>query len=181
MKIKSLQIGEDNINKFTLNFYNCVSKLRILELAVDEKNLAYSILTKIPESLGVVWDSIITSGSTSNNPLFSKVILNLLDSYIKTNCKYTDKVQKELDQDKDQNTAAVLFNQICPKSSHNPKAKHPASNCFSLHPKLLKGCRNGIEKQLNRAKAHSTNILPEQPKAYLASANLFEGYQGKAL
>ncbi|CAH7682356.1 hypothetical protein PPACK8108_LOCUS15225 [Phakopsora pachyrhizi] len=69
MNIKFLQLRDDNISKVILSFYNCVSELRILEVAIDEENLAYDILAKIPESLRLVCDSVITSGSTSSSPI----------------------------------------------------------------------------------------------------------------
>ncbi|CAH7673125.1 hypothetical protein PPACK8108_LOCUS7990 [Phakopsora pachyrhizi] len=44
MKIKLLQLKDNNINSFILSFYKCVSELRMLDVAVDKENLAYDIL-----------------------------------------------------------------------------------------------------------------------------------------
>ncbi|KAI8444380.1 hypothetical protein BY996DRAFT_6425980 [Phakopsora pachyrhizi] len=147
MKIKSLQLRDDNISKFILSFYNCVSELRILEEAIDEENLAYDILAKIPESLKLVPDSIITSGSTSSSPISFEAVLDTLDSYLKSNNKYTTNIQNELGKKEELNsaTATALYNQVCPKGSHNSKAKNTASNCFSLHPELLKEYRKDLK------------------------------------
>ncbi|CAH7682128.1 hypothetical protein PPACK8108_LOCUS14850 [Phakopsora pachyrhizi] len=54
MKIELLQLRDNNIEKFILSFYKCVSELRMLDVAVDKENLAYNILAKSPDSLGSV-------------------------------------------------------------------------------------------------------------------------------
>ncbi|KAI8452377.1 hypothetical protein BY996DRAFT_6448301 [Phakopsora pachyrhizi] len=92
MKIKSLQLRDDNISKFILSFYNCVSELRILKVAIDEENLAYDILAKIPKSLGLVPDSIITSGSTSSS-LVSFNNLNQRSSWLSLHQKWRNNIE----------------------------------------------------------------------------------------
>ncbi|KAI8454363.1 hypothetical protein BY996DRAFT_6450469 [Phakopsora pachyrhizi] len=114
MKIKSLQLRDDNISEFILSFYNCVSELRILKVAIDEENLAYDFLAKIPESLGSVRDSIITSGSTSSSPILFEAVLDTLDSYLKSNNNYTTNIQNELGKKEELNSATALYNQLRP-------------------------------------------------------------------
>ncbi|KAI8444127.1 hypothetical protein BY996DRAFT_6580659 [Phakopsora pachyrhizi] len=92
MKIKSLQLRDDNISEFILSFYNCVSELRILEVAIDEENLAYDILAEIPESLGLA-------------------VIDTLDSYLKSNNNYTTNIQNELGKKEELNSATALYNQ----------------------------------------------------------------------
>ncbi|KAI8462070.1 hypothetical protein BY996DRAFT_6563537 [Phakopsora pachyrhizi] len=181
MKIKSLQLRDDNISQFILIFYNCVSELRILEVFIDEENLAYDILAKIPESLGLVRDSIITSGSTSSSPILFEAVLDTLDSYLKSNNNYTTNIQNELGKREELNSATALYNQVCPKGSHNSKAKHTASNCFSLHPELLKEYRKDLKDQLNKAEAHFTRLSIESCEVNLASIDSFKGHEVGAL
>ncbi|CAH7688272.1 hypothetical protein PPACK8108_LOCUS23211 [Phakopsora pachyrhizi] len=153
MKLKLLQLRDDNINKFILAFYEC--------------NLAYDILAKFPDSLGTVRDSIINS------------VLDTLDSYYKSSNNYnvTD-LTKSLKNEDD--SATALYTQLCSNGTHNPIAKHSPAACFSLHPELLTEYRKTLRDRYNKAEAHF-HISSTKPELNLASADPIENYQAEVL
>ncbi|CAH7675215.1 hypothetical protein PPACK8108_LOCUS10192 [Phakopsora pachyrhizi] len=153
MKLKSLQLRDDNINKFILAFYEC--------------NLAYDILAKFPDSLGMVRDSIINS------------VLDTLDSYYKSSNNYnvTDLTKSLKNKD---DSATALYTQLCSNGTHNPIAKHSPAACFSLHPELLTKYRKTLRDRYNKAEAHFHNSSTK-PELNLASADPIENYQAEVL
>ncbi|MBW0483579.1 hypothetical protein O181_023294 [Austropuccinia psidii MF-1] len=125
-------IYEDNLNEFIANTRKCLSDIALVGIAVEDKILAFSILTKLPEEFHSLIEKVTLNADTQGNP---GAILNVLhEAALKEEALSTDST-KVLALNKENFPSKIVH--YCSNGRHNPLVTtHGPDKCWQLHPEL---------------------------------------------
>ncbi|MBW0541890.1 hypothetical protein O181_081605 [Austropuccinia psidii MF-1] len=125
-------VYKNNVKEFISNTQKCLSDIASVGIAVEDKILAFSILTKLPDEFNSLIEKVTLNADTQGNP---DAILNALhEASLKEEALSNDP------------TKAITLNKInfpskivhyCSNGRHNPLVTtHSPEIFWQLHPKL---------------------------------------------
>ncbi|MBW0524416.1 hypothetical protein O181_064131 [Austropuccinia psidii MF-1] len=123
---------ENNLKEFIANTRKCLNDIASVGIAVEDKILAFSILTKLPEEFHSLIEKVTLNADTQGNP---NAILNVLhEAALKEEALSNDST-KVLALNKE-NFPSKIFH-YCRNARRNPLVTtHGPDKCWQLHPEL---------------------------------------------
>ncbi|MBW0532359.1 hypothetical protein O181_072074 [Austropuccinia psidii MF-1] len=123
---------ENNLKEFIANTQKCLSDIALVGIAVEDKILAFLILTKLPEEFHSLIEKVTLNADTQGNP---DAILNVLhEAALKEEALSTDST-KVLALNKENFPSKFIH--YCSNGRHNPLVTtHSPEKFWQLHPKL---------------------------------------------
>jgi len=131
-----IEIDPNNLSSTILKYRDAIAELKSLDDDINDRQLAHTILSKIPPSLGTIRDSIISTGQSSAI-VTSDIVLDMLDNKEKTLLPVSISQSTSKADHHESDAASALLTFKCRDGRHNPSESHSAEQCFALHPNLL--------------------------------------------
>ncbi|MBW0541108.1 hypothetical protein O181_080823 [Austropuccinia psidii MF-1] len=123
---------ENNLKEFLENTQKCLSEIALVRKAVEDKSIAFLILTKLPEEFHSLIGKVTLNADTQGNP---DTILNILDEAALKEYSFSTNSTKLLALNKENFPSTVVH--YCSNERHNPLVTtHGPDKCWKLHPKL---------------------------------------------
>ncbi|MBW0552127.1 hypothetical protein O181_091842 [Austropuccinia psidii MF-1] len=127
-----LLIYENNLKELIENTRKCLSDIALVSIAVEDKILAFSILTKLPEEFHSLIEKVTLNAATERNPDAIRNVLHeaaVKEEALSTNSTKVLALNKE-------NFPSKIFH-YCSNGRRNPLVTtHSPDKCWQLHPEL---------------------------------------------
>lgn len=176
-----LEVDPNNLAGSILKFRDAIAELKSLDEALNDRQTAHMILSKIPPSLAYIRDSIISTGQ-SNTVVTFDLVLDMLDNKAKTlsvPSQHPQTAVKTEPAESESDAASALLTYKCRDGRHNPSENHTAEQCFALHPNLLDEYRTRLKlrKLKTHPATHLTSAFSSAITRMPANDNISEGHE----